>query len=169
MDWDVEPTAFSEYVTIGAESGVAPPEIRFTSNDGFGSPDPTDPWSNLGATGLFDDFGPSDQGAMIEIDLGTLYPSDPAVTFTMYYGAAPDETTALDALAAVGAELYSIAQPDTVDGATTGEPNTFIWGYKAGEGGYEPPVIAIAIAIAAASAAFDSLPVSVPGLPVQQG
>ena len=165
MDWDVEPTAFSEYVTIGADGGVMPPEIRFTSNDGFGSPDPTDPWSNLGTTGLFDDFGPRDQGAMIEIDLGTLYPSDPAVTFTMYYGAAPDETTALDALAAVGAELYSIAQPDTVDGATTGEPNTFIWGYKAGEGGYEPPVIAIA----ATAAAEQLTPASVPGLPVQQG
>lgn len=126
MDRDVEPTAFSKYVTIGADGVVAPPEIRFTSNDGFESSDPTDPWSNIDATGLFEDFGPTDQGAMIEIDLGTLYPSDPAVTFTMYYGAAPDEATALDALDDVGAELYSIAQPDTADGATTGEPNTFI-------------------------------------------
>ena len=66
---------------------------------------------------------------------------------------------------AVGAELYSIAQPDTVDGATIGEPNTFIWGYKAGEGGYEPRVIAIA----AASAAFDSTAASVPGVQVLQG
>ncbi len=145
MDWDVEPTAFSEYVTIAAPGGVAPPEIMYTSNDGFGSPDPADPVSDLGATGLFEDFGPEDHGAMIQIDLGWLDPSfSPRVTFTMYYGAAPDEATALDALEEVGAELYSLGQPDTPTGATTGEPNTFIWGYKAGEGGFEPPVIAIA-------------------------
>lgn len=162
MDWDVEPTAFSEYVTIAAPGGVAPPEIMYTSNDGFGSPDPSDPVSDLGATGLFEDFGPDDHGAMIQIDLGWLDPFfSPRVTFTMYYGAAPDEATALDALETVGAELYSLGQPDTPTGATTGEPNTFIWGYKAGEGGYEPPVIAIASASASAAPTATS---STPGV-----
>jgi hypothetical protein len=162
MDWDVEPTAFSEYVTIAAPGGVAPPEIAFTSNDGFGSPDPLDPYSDLGATGLFDDFGPDDQGAMIQIDLGTLYPSlSPTVTFTMFYGAAPDEATAIDALTTAGAELYSLAQPDVIGGASTGEPNTFMWGYRAGEGGYEPP----AVAASAASTVVDTAPVgSSPGV-----
>lgn len=45
-------------------------------------------------------------------------------------------------MAQVDAELYSLAQPDTPDGATTGEPNTFIWGYKAGTSGYNPPAFA---------------------------
>jgi hypothetical protein len=165
MDWDVEPTAFSEYVTIASPGDVIPQEIRFTSNDGFGSPDPFDPVSDLGAVGLFEDYGPADHGAMIEIDLGTLHPAlSPRVTFTMYYGAAPDETTALAALAAVGAELYSLAQPDTPTGATTGEPNTFIWGYKAGEGGYTPPTIMVATTVAASTTTST---VSTPGEPRQ--
>ena len=143
MDWDVEPTAFSEYVTIASPGGIRPPEIVYTSNDGFGSPDPLDPFSDLGAVGLFEDVGPQDHGAMIQIDLGTLDTFfNPTATFTMYYGAAPDEATALAALAQVDAELYSLAQPDTPDGATTGEPNTFIWGYKAGTSGYNPPAFA---------------------------
>jgi hypothetical protein len=162
MDWDVEPTAFSEYVTIAAPGGVAPPEIMYTSNDGFGSPDPLDPFSDLGATGLFDDYGPDDHGAMIQVDLGTLHPSfSPTVTFTMFYGAAPDEVTALDALETAGAELYSLAQPDLPNGATTGEPNTFIWGYKAGEGGYQPPVIA---ALTTSTATTTTPAASVPGV-----
>lgn len=157
MDWDVEPTAFSEYVTIAAPGGVAPPEIVFTSNDGFGSPDPLDPYSDLGATGLFEDFGPEDHGAMIQIDLGTLHPSlSPTATFTMFYGAAPDEATALAALTMVGAELYSLAQADVVGGASTGEPNTFIWGYKAGSGGYEPPTLAAVTTSAASSSPLGS-------------
>ena len=57
------------------------------------------------------------------------------------------------------AELYSLAQPNVPDGAT-GEPNTFIWGYKAGEIG-SPPVLAIA-AVAAASN-LEAAPPSVTG------
>lgn len=162
MDWDVEPTAFSEYVTIAAPGGI-PPEVVYTSNDGFGSPDPFDPRSSLGAAGLFEDYGPTDQGVMVEIDLGILSTWSPRATFTMYYGAAPDEQTALDALATVGAELYSLAQPDVVGGATTGEPNTFMWGYKAGEIG-GPPVLAVAATTASATAAA---PATVPGEPRQ--
>lgn len=33
-----------------------------------------------------------------------------------------------DADASVGAELCSLVQPDVIDGAITGEPNTFIRG-----------------------------------------
>ena len=60
MDWDVEPTAFSEYVTIGAKGGQLPPEV----------------------------------------------------------------------VAALGADAWSLAEPDVPDGATTGEPNTFAFGLR---------------------------------------
>jgi hypothetical protein len=101
------------------------------------------------------DFRPDDHGALIQIDLGTLYPSlSPTGTFAMFYGAAPDETTAIDALTTAGAELYSLPQPDVIGGASTGEPNTFIWGYKAGSGGYEPPTLA---ALTTSSAPSSSL------------
>lgn len=128
MDWDVEPTAFSEYVTIQPTSIVVPPTIAFTSNDGFAHPDPLRQPTDLGATGFFTDFGPMDQGALIDLDFGILDPGE-TVTFTMFYGAAGNEDDALAALDATGAELYSFGQPDTDDGATTGEPNTFIWAY----------------------------------------
>lgn len=36
MDWDVEPTAFDEYVTIQGSSDF----LEYSSNDGFGDPDP---------------------------------------------------------------------------------------------------------------------------------
>jgi hypothetical protein len=78
---------------------------------------------------------------MIQIDLGTLDTFfNPTATFTMYCGAAPDEATAPAALAQVDAELYSLARPDSPDGATTGEPNT-VWGYKAVTNGYNPPAL----------------------------
>lgn len=76
MDWDVEPTAFSEYVTIQSTSFAIPDSLTFR------------------------------------------------------YGAASDETTALEAASAVGAQLYSLAQPDVPDGQTTGEPNSFVWAYR---------------------------------------
>lgn len=133
MDWDVEPTAFSEYVTIETTGPGVPSAVATTTNDGFASPDPLDPPTDLGATGFFVDFGPMDHGALIDLDFGLLDPGE-SVTFTMYYGAAGNEADAWDALQAVGAEMYSFGQPDTIDGHLTGEPNTFIWAYTAPAG-----------------------------------
>jgi hypothetical protein len=129
MDWDVEPTAFSEYVTIQPTSIRVPSELVFTSNDGFATSNPLGPRTDLGATGFFADYGPSDQGALIDLQFAQLLPGE-SVSFTMWYGAADNETDALQAISAVDAQLYSLAQPDVPGGAETGEPNTFIWAYR---------------------------------------
>ena len=55
-------------------------------------------------------------------------------SFTIYYGAAGTEVGAEPAMDAVGAEVYSLAQPDTEDGATLGTPNTFVVAFS-GVGG----------------------------------
>jgi hypothetical protein len=73
MDWDVEPTAFSEFVTIGATGGILPPSIPFTSDDGFASAHPLAGPTSISAQGLFVDSGPADHGALFDIDLGVLH------------------------------------------------------------------------------------------------
>ena len=130
MDWDVEPTAFSEFVTI--DPGTAT-ELLFDSNDGFASPDPLNGPSDLGSTGAFTDVGPDDHGALFDFGFGTVAPGA-TKQFRTYYGAAANETEALAALAAVGAEVFSLGQPDTADGPTLGTPNTFIFAFS-GVGG----------------------------------
>ena len=97
MDWDVEPTAFSEYVTIGAKGGQLPPEVVTATNDGFASPDPRDAATDLGVRGLFEDFGPTDHGALFDVRLPEIDPGE-SVTFTMFYGAGATEAMAKDAL-----------------------------------------------------------------------
>jgi hypothetical protein len=57
------------------------------------------------------------------------------VTFTIFYGAAANQTEAMAALGAVSAEAYSLGKPDPVSaGANDGSPNTYIFGF-AGVGG----------------------------------
>lgn len=128
MDWDVEPTAFEEYITIGS-FGAVPSELVFTSNDGFATPDPLDGPSDLGATGMFVDFGIDDTGALFDFNFGSLGVNQ-TKTFTLYYGAAPSEATALSALQAVGASVYSLGEPSNQGGPDLGQPITFFFGYK---------------------------------------
>ena len=138
MDWDVEPTAFSEFVTIGARGGKLPPEVVNATNDGFASPDPRDPATDLGARGLFTDFGPEDHGALFDLRLPEIDPGESA-TFTMYYGGGATTAMAQDALDLVGADVWSLAEPDVVDGATVGAPNTFAFGVR-----FDRPIQALA-------------------------
>jgi hypothetical protein len=143
MDWDVEPTAFSEHVTID-DSGAAPAPLQFSSNDGFASADPLTPWTNLGFVGPgtgapFFDAGPADHGALFEFDFGTLAPGA-SVTFNIYYGAARDEATAYADLASVGATLYSFGQPSSPGGPNLGQPNTFIFAFGGGALAVAPPL-----------------------------
>lgn len=100
MDWDVEPTAFDEYTTIG-HFGNPPASLVYTSNDGFQASDPMEPPTNAGATGFYVDDGPDDWGAMFDFDFGILPPNE-TLTFELFYGAAPSETIALAELQAVG-------------------------------------------------------------------
>lgn len=131
MDWDVEPTAFSEFVTI--QGTAAATNVLFASNNGFASADPLSGNSDLGFTGDFVDAGPLDHGALFDFGFGALGVGK-SKQFSIFYGAAGTEAGALAALATVGAEVYSFGQPNTLTGASIGDPNTFIFAFK-GVGG----------------------------------
>src|SRR5439155_7167868 len=111
MDWDVEPTAFSEFVTI--DPGTAT-NLLFDSDNGFASANPLAGPSSLDFTGAAVDNGPDDHGALIDFGFPTLAPGE-SRTFAIYYGAAGTESEALSAVQAVGAEAYSLGQPSTPD------------------------------------------------------
>ena len=136
MDWDVEPTAFSEFVTVVTIAGSERAKnVRFSSNDGFASANPlSDPIANRNwypeqqcdgddprtpapgsvdhaCIGDFKDAGPDDHGALFDFDFGKLAPGA-KVTFNIYYGAAGSEAEADAALGVVRAEVYSYGQPN---------------------------------------------------------
>lgn len=125
MDWDIEPTAFAEYVTLDAGNAS---DLVYTSNDGFASSDPLSGPSDIGYTGSFTDAGPADHGALFDFAFGSLAPGA-SKSFTTFYGGSANEENALAALAAVGAEAYSFGQPSTADGPSLGTPNTFIFAF----------------------------------------
>lgn len=133
FDWDIEPTAFSEYVT---HWGVATtPSVLRAVDNGFVDSDPFASRSNIcSAGGDFVNAGPCDNGSNFDFGFGALKAGE-AYQFDIFYGAALTEARALDALGSVGAELYSLGKsgldPDGlgVDGA-----NTFIFAFK-GVGG----------------------------------
>jgi hypothetical protein len=127
MDWDVEPTPTSEFVTIN--SGTAE-DLALVTDNGFDSPDPLAPPTLGGFTeGDRVDDGPRDHGALFQFEFGTL-PAGEKLVFNIYYGGAASEVEALAALAAVNAEAFSLGQPSGPDGATLGVPNTFIFGFS---------------------------------------
>lgn len=146
MDWDIEPTAFDEFSTIG---GTDTTSLLFSSDEGFDTSDPlgarsyyeepqcsgtdTDPdtgetITENACTGFFTDAGPDDHGAHFDFGFGSLRAGEQK-TFTIFYGAAGTESQALDALSAVNAEVYSLGQPDTDDGPSLGSPATFTFGF----------------------------------------
>lgn len=144
FDWDVEPTQFNEYVTI--QGAAAATNLAAFSNNGFETSDPLGFRSGGTApAGDFVDFGPRDQGTNFDFKFGSL-DAGKKMSFTIYYGGAATETGALNALKAVGAEVYSLGQPN-VPGADppsqiSGRPNTFAFGFKGvgGEAINNPPV-----------------------------
>lgn len=132
MDWDIEPTAFSEYVTI---DGDATSEfLRYTSDDGFASGNPLDGPSDIIASGFFTDSGPEDHGALFDFGFGSL-PALETRSFSIFYGAAPTETDAISAVGKAQAEVWSLGEPSTDDGPSLGTPNTFIFAFSGVGGG----------------------------------
>lgn len=131
MDWDIEPTEFSEFVTINR--GATPPADLFYSDDnGFsdnypftfeaeGDQPALDP-ATVNAD--YVDKGPSDHGARFTFDFGSLAPGAKE-EFTLYYGAAANEAEANAAVSAAALEMFSYGQPSSSDPAE-GTPNTFI-------------------------------------------
>jgi hypothetical protein len=129
MDWDAEPTAFHEFVTV--HNGV-PGLVLDDNNDGFATANPLGSTTSGRVsplyTGNFDTVGPADQGALFDFNLGALG-AHASVRFLIYYGAATSRAEALAALSAAGAEGYSLAQPSSPGGQTQGTPNTFMVGF----------------------------------------
>lgn len=143
MDWDVEPTPFTEYVTINgvpAALGLANGNnIRGTGDNGFASSDPLSGGSRslmCAVNANFTDCGSGDHGALFDFEFESL--ADGATRlFTTFYGAAGNESDALSALANVGAGLYSLGQ--TRFDPASGTPNTFIFGFGSDGGILTPP------------------------------
>ena len=131
MDWDIEPTPFSEYSTVQGVATSA--NLLYADDNGFQNPNPLLSRSPQvsGAVGDFVDVGPADHGAHFDFGFDPLA-AGASMSFKIYYGAAGNETDALAALGAVGAEAYSFGQTNT--GNVTGEPNTFIFAFS-GVGG----------------------------------
>jgi type IV pilus assembly protein PilY1 len=144
MDWDIEPTAFSEFVTIG---GLPATNVLFTNDNGFDSADPLSvTGGDLGSCGTtvnFTDCGPDDHGAHFDFGFPALA-AGATRTFKIYYGAAATEAAAFAALAAVGAEVFSFGQcnhdEDPLCSQITGAPNTFIFAFGEVGGIVIPPV-----------------------------
>jgi uncharacterized repeat protein (TIGR01451 family) len=156
MDWDIEPTAFSEWVTIQGTS----PQLLFDSDDGFASTNPladrtyleSEAVCGAGYTGAcqFTDLGsagtyptatsPSDHGGLFDFGFGALAVGA-SKTFNVYYGAASSESAAVAALTTGGAQVYTLGESncggDTIEtcgdagtsGVLAGKPATFMFGF----------------------------------------
>ena len=143
MDFDVPPTEFHEFISLHG-NGAA--NLILTHDNGFVLPDPTvmGP-SDIGGCGVNVDFshcGPNDHGAAFLFDFGDLAAGN-SLTFSVFYGAAPNEVDALTALAAVGAEVYALGE-STVHSVTGAEiagsdTATFFFGFKGVGGTPIPP------------------------------
>lgn len=134
MDWDVPTTEFAEYVTI---RGTATTTLLETShNNGFNTANPLDDFGQIfpspGVKTDFTDSGPADHGAYFRFNFGDLA-TDESRTFSIFYGAAANEASALAAIGAEGIELYSLGQ-SSVGGVPGNDAPTFIFGFK-GVGG----------------------------------
>lgn len=159
MDWDTEPTAFDEFVTL---QGHPATNLIGSSNDGFQTANPLVLPSSIadGACAAgdasvvntnFTDCGVEDHGANFLFGFPALLGVDnPATelidetmrTFTIFYGAAPSQVAADLARAIVGAEVYSYGQCSGAGaclggGPANGTPVTYIFAF-AGVGGTPP-------------------------------
>lgn len=138
MDWDVPPTEFDEFVTIG---GLPATNVLFASDNGFASANPLGfGRGDIGGCPVganFADCGPDDHGALFDFGFGDLADGESRV-FSIFYGATPTEPLAFAALGTVGAEVFSLGQSNTTGGPEDGTPATYIFGFK-GVGGTPLP------------------------------
>lgn len=130
MDWDVPPTTFFELVTIVTNGAQ---DVVFSSDNGFADGNPLNAAGSILFTGQATNSGPADHGAVFDFNLGTLAPGKTR-TFSIFYGAAANEPAALQVLAAIGPEVYSLGKPFTPSLTPPGSPNTFMFAFK-GVGG----------------------------------
>ena len=139
MDWDIPPTEFREYVTIGGL--VADDNVLYSDNNGFVTPNPLAARPAYGLTNVnFVDAGPRDHGAVFDFGFGALAAGQ-SITFKIFYGATPTEAEAFNALNNVGAEIYSFGQSSAGPGGTVSETPTFIFGFSGVGGDVVPPAV----------------------------
>jgi hypothetical protein len=132
MDWDIPPTEFDEYVTIG---GVGASDLVFSNDNGFCAPNPLGSCSEIvsGTTNVnFTTAGPTDQGSYFVFDFGTLAAGD-STTFDIFYGAGADNATVWSALGTVGAEVYALGYNSSTGAPGFNDP-TWAFGFS-GVGG----------------------------------
>ncbi|MFN9933887.1 MAG: hypothetical protein ACK55R_13130 [Cyanobacteriota bacterium] len=150
MDWDVPPTEFNEFVT---HSGVASHlealggNVRFASDNGFATSDPRVPAGSIlgGTTNVdFDKSGPTDHGSVFDFAFGNLAPGE-SRTFNIFYGAAGNRAEALNAVATISPDVYSLGQSTLNSGG-------------GGGGGGEGETLAAVTDVIAADAANDDAP-----------
>jgi len=142
MDFDTEPTAFSEYITIN-RGGAS--NLLTTSDDGFERADPLFTTTSIAACApvgaSFTDCGPNDHGARFDFGFPGLA-VDGERKFTIFYGAAPTEALADAARGLVNAGVYAYGQcnnaRDPSCSESTGTPITYIFGFE-GSGVGAPP------------------------------
>lgn len=134
FDWDVEPTAFREYVThVGTGSTTS---LLYSNNNGFENSNPFASRSTLNGVAANTDFkdeGAFDHGSNFDFGFGELKAGE-AYDFDIFYGAAANESLALAALGSVGVELYSLGQSSAPGGGANDDGVTFMFAFK-GVGG----------------------------------
>lgn len=140
MDWDIPPTTFNEFVEIHVGTSA---NLVVATTDGFQSANPlSSPGPNVGAppttlvSGSPDYFGgPADQGALFDFTFGALAPGG-VRKFTIFYGAGANRQEVFNAIAAVGAEMYTFGFPTDLatNTAAINGPNAFVFAFK-GVGG----------------------------------
>jgi len=131
MDWDIPNREFREYVSHGGvrESITASslPKLIESCDNGFELPDPLGrcrPMDRSTRNTDFNHSGPRDHGSSFTFQFPDLRCGE-SVSFMMYYGVADTRVKALEAIKAVGAEVYSLGE-----GAYGKNAVTFIFAFK---------------------------------------
>lgn len=138
MDWDIEPTAYAEWVTVANTASSR--QLLWDSDNGFVNSNPLSARSTMASGAVcgvgylgtceFTDLGsvsdsvyppaggvyptvtkPYDHGAAFDFGFGSLAVGETR-SFKTYYGAAPSESAALAAVDAQGIGVYSLGEPD---------------------------------------------------------
>ncbi len=145
VDWNVEPTNNDAYSTIHGNGAT---DLLGTSDDGFASTNPFDARNTSGCDFFIStdaDFyhsGPCDHGALFDFGFPALA-AGASQTFSIFYGVANNEASALADLGDVHADdVYSLGQADCAgqgagnigDAPCVANEETFIMGFK-GVGG----------------------------------
>lgn len=134
MDWDIDPTAYDEIVTIdwycpnGPGTCPKPLFLETFSDNGFASSDPESDagFLNEPPNTRFVKAGPSDHGGCFTFNFKGLAPGE-SRSFTIFYGARRTALSADDAILASGMELWSIGY-NSLGNADYG-PAVFFFGF----------------------------------------